>query len=31
MSGLVPNPTELAARAERFMSDAAGAKSSVIL
>ena len=31
MSGLVPDPTELAARAEQFMSEAAGAKSSVIL
>ncbi|NNJ24014.1 molecular chaperone HtpG [Alienimonas chondri] len=31
MSGMVPDPTELAARAERFMTDAAGAKSSVIL
>ncbi len=31
MSGMVPDPTELAARAEKFMTDAAGAKSSVIL
>ena len=31
LSGTVPDPAELAARAERFMADAAGAKSSVIL
>ena len=31
LSGTVPDPAELAARSERFMADAAGAKSSVIL
>ena len=31
MSGALPDPAELAARSERFMADAAGAKSSVIL
>ncbi|MFH5805202.1 molecular chaperone HtpG [Alienimonas sp. DA493] len=31
MSGMVPDPTELASRAEQFMAEAAGAKSSVIL
>ena len=31
LSGTVPDPAELAARSEAFMTDAAGAKSSVIL